>query len=131
MPLPAPRAIAIRAQQSATPGGEEDAMAKYLFRANYAGKGVEGLLKEGGTSRREAVTKAISAAGGKLESFYYAFGDTDVLGVIDVPDVPSAVALSLTINATGTVNLSLTPLILPEEVDAASKKKVGFRAAGQ
>jgi uncharacterized protein with GYD domain len=106
-------------------------MAKYLFRANYVGKGVEGLLKEGGTSRRDAVAKAISAAGGKLESFFYAFGNTDVLGVIDMPDVTSAVALSLTINATGVVNLSLTPLILPEEVDAASKKRLGYRPPGQ
>jgi uncharacterized protein with GYD domain len=106
-------------------------MAKYLFKANYVGKGVEGLLKEGGTSRREAVSKAISAVGGKVESFYYAFGDTDVLGVIDVPDVASAVATSLSINATGAVNLSLTPLILPEEVDAASKKKTSYRAPGQ
>jgi uncharacterized protein with GYD domain len=105
-------------------------MAKYLFKANYVGKGVEGLLKEGGTSRRETVTKAISAAGGKLESFYYAFGDTDVLGVIDMPDVASAVALSLVINSTGVVNLNLTPLILAEEVDAASKKKVAFRPPG-
>ena len=105
--------------------------AKYRFKANYVGKGVEGLLKEGGTSRRETVSKAITAAGGKLESFYFAFGDTDVLGVIDMPDVASAVALSLAINASGAVNLSLTPLILPEEVDAASKKRPGYRPPGQ
>jgi hypothetical protein len=48
-----------------------------------------------------------------------------------MPDVTSAVALSLTINATGVVNLSLTPLILPEEVDAASKKRLGYRPPGQ
>jgi uncharacterized protein with GYD domain len=106
-------------------------MAKYLFAASYVGKGVEGLLKEGGSARREAVSKTISNAGGKLESFYYAFGDTDVLGVIDMPDVSSAVALSLAINATGVVNLKLTPLILPEEVDAAAKKKTSYRAPGQ
>jgi uncharacterized protein with GYD domain len=106
-------------------------MAKYLFKANYVGKGVEGLLKEGGTSRREAVTKAVTAVGGKLESFYYAFGDTDVLGVIDVPDVAGAIATSLAINATGAVRLALTPLILPEEVDAATKKKTSYRPPGQ
>ncbi len=106
-------------------------MARYFFRANYVGKGVEGLLKEGGTKRREAVSKALAAVGGKLESFYYAFGDTDVLGVIEVPDVASAVATSLTINATGTVNLKLTPLITPEEVDLASRKQTSYRAPGQ
>jgi uncharacterized protein with GYD domain len=88
-------------------------------------------LKEGGTKRREAGSKAISAVGGKPESFYYAFGDTDVLGIIEVPVVASAVATSLTINATGAVNLKLTPLILPEEVDAASKKQTSYRPPGQ
>ncbi len=106
-------------------------MAKYLFAAKYVGKGVEGLLKEGGSARRETVAKAISAAGGKLESFYYAFGDTDLFAVADMPDVASAVAISLTINATGVVKLSLTPLILPEEIDAASKKKTSYRPPGQ
>lgn len=106
-------------------------MAKYFFRANYVGKGVEGLLHEGGTKRRETVSRALATVGGKLESFYYAFGDTDVLGIIDVPDVASAVATSLTINATGVVSLKLTPLILPEEVDSASRKPTSYRAPGQ
>jgi uncharacterized protein with GYD domain len=106
-------------------------MAKYLFTANYVGKGVEGLLKEGGSARREAAAKAMASVGGKIESFYYAFGDTDVLGIIDMPDVASAVAASLAINASGTVNLKLTPLIQPEEVDAASRKKTSYRPPGQ
>ncbi len=112
-------------------GDQGDAMTKYFFRANYVGKGVEGLLKEGGTKRRETVSKAIAAVGGKLESFYFAFGETDVLGVIEVPDVASAIATSLTINATGVVNLNLTPLISPEEVDLASRKPTSYRAPGQ
>jgi hypothetical protein len=45
--------------------------------------------------------------------------------------VASAVATSLTINATGAVNLKLTPLILPEEVDAASKKQTSYCPPGQ
>jgi uncharacterized protein with GYD domain len=106
-------------------------MARYLFTASYMAKGVEGLLKEGGSARREAATRAISSAGGKLESFYYAFGETDVVGIIDMPDVASAVAASLTINSTGTVNLKLTPLIDPEEVDVAVKKKTIYRPPGQ
>jgi uncharacterized protein with GYD domain len=106
-------------------------MAKYLFKACYVGKGVEGLLKEGGTARREAAAKAMASVGGKLESFYYAFGEDDVIGVIDMPDVASATAASLVINASGAVSLKLTPLILPEEVDAASKKHPSYRPPGQ
>jgi uncharacterized protein with GYD domain len=106
-------------------------MAKYLFRAHYVGKGIEGLLREGGSARREEAAKVISSAGGKLECFYFAFGEDDTVGVFDVPDAATATAVSLTINASGGVVSKLTPLITPEEVDAASKKKVSFRPPGQ
>ena len=48
-------------------------MAKYLITASYTGKGVEGLIREGGSRRREAVEQMLQGLGGKLESFYYAF----------------------------------------------------------
>ena len=105
-------------------------MAKYLFTARYLGKGIEGLAKEGGSARREAAAQALSSVGGKLECFYFAFGDDDVLGVAELPDVASATAFSLAINAAGAVSLKLKPLIAPEEVDAAAKKKVAYRPPG-
>src|SRR5688500_6728765 len=54
-------------------------MAKYLIAASYTAEGAKGLLKEGGTKRRQAAEQAIKSAGGTLEAFYFAFGDTDVL----------------------------------------------------
>jgi len=106
-------------------------MTKYLFQANYVGEGVKGLMREGGTRRREAVVDALTSVGGSLECFYYAFGDTDVLGVLDVPDQANAAALSLMINSTGTVNMHLTPLMTPEDLDAAAQKTPSYRAPGQ
>ncbi len=105
-------------------------MAKYLFRANYLGDGLKGLMKEGGTSRREAASAAMSSVGGTLDCFYYAFGDTDALGIVDMPDEASAVAVSLLINASGAVELSLTPLIEPEVLDEAAKKNPSYRQPG-
>ncbi len=106
-------------------------MAKYLFRAHYVGQGLEGLLKEGGSARREAAAKVISSVGGKLECFYFAFGEDDVIGIFDVPDATTAAAVSLAVNASGTLASTLTPLITPEEVDVAAKKRVAFRPPGQ
>ena len=65
-------------------------MAKYLVQGNYVGAGVAGLLKEGGSSRREAASKAIESVGGTLESMYYAFGDVDVYAIVEMPDTASA-----------------------------------------
>ncbi len=106
-------------------------MAKYLARANYIGEGIEGLLKEGGSSRRDAAAKAATSVGGNLDSFYYAFGEDDVIGIGDFPDAASAAAFSLMINASGAVALTLTPLMTPEDMDEATKKNHAYRAPGQ
>ena len=78
-------------------------MAKYLIRSNYTVEGLKGLLKEGGSGRREAVDKALTSVGGKLESYYFAFGDTDVFLICDLPDNVTATAVSLIANAAGAI----------------------------
>ncbi|HCB59937.1 MAG TPA: GYD domain protein [Arthrobacter bacterium] len=106
-------------------------MTKYLFEANYVGEGIKGLMREGGTKRRDALVDALKSVGGSIECFYYAFGETDVLGVFDVPDQAGAAALSLMINSTGNVTVRLKPLMTPEDIDAASKLTPSYRAPGQ
>jgi uncharacterized protein with GYD domain len=105
-------------------------MGKYLIRANYVGDGVQGLLAEGGSKRRDAAQAAIQSVGGSIDCMYYAFGDTDVYGICDFPDDASATALSLMINASGSVSVDLTPLMTPEDVDAAVGKNPSYRAPG-
>ena len=106
-------------------------MPKYLIQANYVGEGLKGLLKEGGSSRRATVDKLLESVGGRVEAFYYAFGDTDAFVIVDVPDNVTAAALSLTINATGTVSTKITVLLTAEEIDAAAKKTLAYRPPGQ
>jgi len=105
-------------------------MPKFLIEANYVGEGVKGLLKDGGTSRRTAVDKLLSSVGGTVESFYYAFGDTDAYVVVDVPDNVTAAAVALTVAASGAVTLKTTVLMTPEELDQATKKSPAYRAPG-
>jgi len=69
--------------------------------------------------------------GGKLETFYYAFGDFDVIGIADMPDNVSSVAFSLAVNASGGINAKTIVLITPEEIDEATKKVVDYRPPGQ
>jgi uncharacterized protein with GYD domain len=106
-------------------------MPKYLVQANYVGEGLKGLLKEGGSSRRAAVEKLFGSVGGKVEAFYYAFGDTDLFVIADVPDNVTAAALSLIVNAAGTATAKITVLLTAEEIDAATKKTATYRPPGQ
>jgi uncharacterized protein with GYD domain len=105
-------------------------MPKYLVQANYVGEGVKGLLKEGGSSRRAVVEKLIKSGGGKLETFYYAFGETDLFVIADMPDNASMAAVALTVAASGVINLKTTVLMTPEELDNAAKKTPAYRPPG-
>ena len=105
-------------------------MAKFLVRGSYTATGVKGLIKEGGTGRRAAVQKAIKGLGGKLEAMYYTHGSDDVILICDMPDTASGIALSLAVNSSGTVRVSTTPFLTCEELDAAAKKTVAYRAPG-
>lgn len=107
-------------------------MAKYLVQANYSNEGTKGLLKDGGTGRRAAVEKLLESLGGHLEAFYYAFGETDLYVIAELPDNVSVTALSLTVAATGSFSkYSTTVLLAPEDIDAAAKLHPAYRAPGQ
>ena len=105
-------------------------MPKFLIKASYTTTGVAGLVKDGGTGRRAAVQKVVESLGGKLEAFYFAYGDADAYVLIDSPDATSGIALSLAVNATGAVRISTVPLITAEEMDQACQKSVSYRAPG-
>jgi uncharacterized protein with GYD domain len=89
------------------------------------------VLKEGGTGRRAAIENLGQSVGGKLEAFYFAFGETDAYVIVDLPDNASAAAVALTVNASGAASVRTTVLMTPEEVDAATKKSPAYRPPGQ
>ena len=106
-------------------------MPKYLIQANYVGEGIKGLLKEGGSARKEAVEKLAASLGGSVESIYYAFGDTDVYVIADMPDNASQAAIALLASASGAVTVKTTVLLAPEEIDEAARKTPNYRPPGQ
>ncbi|HLF71611.1 MAG TPA: GYD domain-containing protein [Dehalococcoidia bacterium] len=106
-------------------------MPKYLVSANYsAGAGVKGLLADGGTKRVEAVKRLVESVGGKLEAFYFAFGDTDAFVIIDVPDSVTGAAISLTVNASGLASCNAIQLLTAAEIDRAAKMSPAYDAPG-
>lgn len=105
-------------------------MAKFLIKASYSPEGTQGLLREGGTSRRAAVEEMIQRLDGTLEAFYYGYGEADAYVIADMPDEASAVAVSLIVNASGAVSLSTTPLLTPEQIDEACRRSIDYRPPG-
>jgi uncharacterized protein with GYD domain len=106
-------------------------MARFLFQGSYSTEGIKGVLKEGGTRRRAAVEAALKSLGGKLEAFYFGFGETDVYVIVDGIDNATAAAFSLGVGASGALSsVKTTVLLTPDEVDHAAKKTMSYRAPG-
>jgi uncharacterized protein with GYD domain len=103
---------------------------KYLWQVSYTGEGVSGLLKEGGSSRRDMIESLLEGLGGNLEAFYYAFGDDDVYCIVELPDNVSAAAVSLTVAAARAARVKTVALLTPEEIDQAAKRSVDYRPPG-
>ena len=106
-------------------------MSKYLIEASYTTEGAKGLMKQGGTARRAVVQKMIEHLGGRLELFYFALGERDVYLIFEVPDNPTAAAISLAVAGTGAIRMKTIVLLTAEEIDEAVKTPVDYHPPGK
>lgn len=105
-------------------------MPKYLVEATYSAEGLKGLRKDRASGRKEIVTRAAESLGGRVEAFYFALGERDVVLILDLPDVVSGAGFSLAASASGLVRTKTTPLLTVEEADRALGTKVDYRPPG-
>jgi uncharacterized protein with GYD domain len=106
-------------------------MSRYMIEASYTREGIQGVIKEGGSGRKDALGKMVADLGGTLEALYFEFGEDDVIVIADLPDNVTAAAIGMTVGASGGATTKTTVLLTPEEIDAASHKSVGYRAPGK
>ena len=106
-------------------------MAKYLLQVTYSAEGIKGVVKDKPSGRKAAVEKALAGVGAKLDVMYYAFGDYDLVVIVDAPDNVAAAAISFAVCATGLARISTVPLLTVEETDRAVTKSVQYRGPGQ
>ncbi|HUF90980.1 MAG TPA: GYD domain-containing protein [Candidatus Limnocylindria bacterium] len=105
-------------------------MARYLFQGSYSREGAQGLLREGGTKRRAAVERLLQSLGGRLEGFHYAFGDTDLYMIVDLPDHVAAASAALIVAASGAGHWKTTVLLTAEDMDRAAASGGAYQAPG-
>ena len=108
-------------------------MPKYLFTASYTAEGAKGLLKDGGSKRREVAGRLIESMGGTVEALYFcASGEADIVLIADMPDVSSLTATGLATRASGALQTGvIIELLTPEQMDDVTKKTVDYQAPGQ
>ena len=97
-------------------------MARYLIQASYTPESWAAQLKNP-QDRRQAAAPLLEQLGGRIETFDYAFGDYDVVAIVDLPDSISAAAGALAIMASGAMKAyKTTPLLSGDEGLAAIRK---------
>jgi uncharacterized protein with GYD domain len=103
---------------------------KVLWKVTYTLDGIKGVLKEGGSARREVARKVVESLGGTMEAFYFAFDKADVYVIADLPDNQAAISASLNVTAAGGAKIGTVVLLTPEEFDGAVGKSVEYRPPG-
>jgi uncharacterized protein with GYD domain len=100
-------------------------MANYLLQLSYSAPTWAALVKRP-ENRAEAVRKSIENLGGKINGFWFSFGEHDIVGILEMPDNISAAAFSMAIAAGGAChNIKTTPLLSVDEAMTAMKKAGG------
>lgn len=104
-------------------------MSYYLFQGKYSQASFKALIEN--PRDREAEVKAMMAKlGVTMHHMFFAFGDTDVVALLEAPEDTTAAAALLTIAASGSLAGGATTKLLTsgEAMAAMSKAKEGAAA---
>ncbi|MDQ1687051.1 MAG: hypothetical protein QOK42_26 [Frankiaceae bacterium] len=99
-------------------------MAHYLIEVGYTPQSWSTQI-ENPASAADRITPALKACGGKLESMYYAFGDSDLVAIVDFKAPTDAAAFALAVTAGGALRSFKTTALLTLEEGIASMKLAG------
>lgn len=107
-------------------------MAHYMIVASYAPETIAAFIKNP-EDRAVYVSRLAQSMGGRLEAFYFTFGDYDVVAIFEVPDTVTMAAISMAASASGAFKSIKTTVLIPmnEAVEAMRKAgTIGYRPPG-
>ena len=97
-------------------------MARFMVQFSYNPQSVSDLVEN--PQDRAAVVRGLAERwGGKLESFYFTFGDYDGLAIVEIPDNVTMAAISMAVTSSGAFKAFKTTVLIPmdEAVEAMRK----------
>jgi uncharacterized protein with GYD domain len=97
-------------------------MPLYMFRGGYTGGSWATQIQKP-VNREEALKPSVRQLGGRIISFYYAFGEDDFVVIAQMPDNKAAAALALAAASSGSfTHLTTTPLMTVTEGMSAMRQ---------
>jgi uncharacterized protein with GYD domain len=103
-------------------------VAHYLIRAKLSQDAVRALLAKP-QDRKAAVSRLIERLGGTLHEYFFAFGDSDIVLLIELPGNVDAAAAALVVSASGSVAGTETTVLVSMD-DAVAAMKTAGEAVG-
>lgn len=102
-------------------------MAHYLIEVGYTPQSWNTQI-DSSANVVDRITPAVKAAKGKIESIYYAFGDADLVGIIDFPTPEDAAGFALAVTSSGALrSFKTTPLLTVEQGIASMRRAAEIR----
>jgi uncharacterized protein with GYD domain len=109
----------------------EDAMPHFMIRWQFTDTSAKALVSKP-HDRTGAATALIEGFGGKLHSYFIAFGEYDGVAICEFPDNTHVAACSMSAASTGAfARFETTTLLTAKEAEAAMKQahntKTGYK----
>jgi uncharacterized protein with GYD domain len=92
---------------------------------------VKNLQKQLPTALKAGVAKFDESVGGKVEFWYFDYGESTAYSVVDFPDEIAAATAQAAANAGGFARVTFRPLLSAEEMDKALAKVGTIRVPQQ
>ena len=99
-------------------------MPMYLFQGKYTPETFRKLIAKP-QDRTAVVSRLAEAAGGKLHHLLFAFGEHDVVALLEYPDNTSAAAAIMAVAAGGALSAGQTTVLMTAAEATAAMKKAG------
>jgi uncharacterized protein with GYD domain len=99
-------------------------MSFYLYQLAYSHGAIKAMVASP-TDREAAARKLIEAVGGKLHHLFFAFGEWDVICLIEAPDDKSMMAGAAAVAASGTVSKTATTKLMSAADAMAAMAQAG------
>jgi uncharacterized protein with GYD domain len=96
-------------------------MPHFMIEASYGAAAAKSLV-DSPQKRAESIAKTCQSLGGRLHSFFFAFGDYDSVTIVELPSNEAAAALALSVGASGALTRYRTTVLMTADEGLAAMR---------
>ncbi len=102
-------------------------MSVYMYQASYSAEAIKALI-DNPQDRTNVARTVIESNGGTMIGAWMAFGESDLVAIVEMPDDESMAAVALAVSSTGAIINGKTTQLLTMDQAVESLKKAQIAA---